>query len=159
MGRFRAPLAALIALVFYTATDILVWQRIFESNQLIEYAGSYHLGWFISLAGYAVVGVAIMSDRWKDCLFFLTALLIGAYSGLEDILYYVLDRRPMPEALPWLSGNPLIFAVSREGVIASVAFWLIVLIGLYLFLFAWRRTPGQKVTSQPRRRLDRHLQQ
>jgi hypothetical protein len=84
----------------------------------------------------------VMFDHWRDCVFYIVALLIGAYSGLEDILYYVLDRRPMPESLPWLSGNPLIYDVSRMGVISSVVFWMLVLAGVYFLLFVWRRRPG-----------------
>jgi hypothetical protein len=133
--RFRPLLAALIALIFYTVTDILVWQRVFEANQLVKYADTYHVGWFVSLAGYAVIGVVIMADRWKDCIFFLVALFLGAFCGLEDVLYYLLDRRPMPATLPWLDSNPLIFATSRLGVISSVAFWLIVLGALYAALY------------------------
>jgi hypothetical protein len=41
----------------------------------------------------------------------------------------------MPEALPWLSGNPMIYQASRAGVIWSVAFWLMALVILYLFLY------------------------
>lgn len=135
----RPVLAALIALIFYTVTDILVWQRVFEANQLVEYADTYHVGWFVSLAGYAAIGVVIMADRWKDCVFFLVTLSVGAFSGLEDVLYYLLDRRPMPAALPWLESNPLIFETSRLGVISSVAFWLVVLGLVYtaLYLRPW----------------------
>ena len=141
MRSHRALLAALMALVFYTATDILVWQRIFESNQLIEYADAYHLGWFASLAGYAAVGVVILAGHWKDCVFYVAALFVGAFSGLEDVLYYALDRRPMPAALPWLDGNPLILNSSRAGVIGSVVVWLLVLAILYAVLFR-HRIPG-----------------
>lgn len=141
MSKIRPMLAALIALGFYTVTDILVWQRIFEANQLVEFAGTYHAGWFVSLAGYATVGVIVMSDRWKDCLFFLSALVVGAYSGLEDILYYLLDGKPIPASLPWLEGNPLIHSVSRQGLISSVAFWLVALVVLYAVLYLRRRKP------------------
>ena len=133
--QLRPLLAAFIALIFYTVTDILVWQRVFEANQLVTYADMYHAGWFVSLAGYAAIGVVIMADRWKDCLFFLLALSVGAFSGLEDVLYYLLDRRPMPATLPWLKSNPLIFETSRLGVISSVAFWLVVLATLYAVLY------------------------
>jgi hypothetical protein len=139
--RLRPLLAALIALIFYAISDILVWQRIFEANQLVGFADAYHAGWFVSLAGYAAVGVVIMSDRWKDCVFFLIALSVGAFSGLEDVLYYFLDRRPMPAALPWLESNPLIFDTSRSGVIASVAFWLVALAILYALLYLGPRAP------------------
>lgn len=154
MVRFRAPFAALIALLFYTMTDILVWQRIFESNQLIEFADTYHIGWLASLAGYAIVGVVVMSDRWKDCLFYLAALVIGAYSGLEDVLYYVLDGKAMPESLPWLSRNPLILGISRTSVIASAAFWLTALAILYLTLLVWRRPRSEPASSVIQTSLD-----
>ncbi len=35
MKKLRPLIAALMALGFYTITDILVWQRIFEVNQLV----------------------------------------------------------------------------------------------------------------------------
>ncbi len=140
-SKFRPVLAALTALFFYTLTDILVWQRIFETNQLVEYASIYHTGWFVSLAGYAIIGIVLMWGLWKDCLYYLAALFIGAFSGLEDLLYYVLDRKPVPEYLPWLKDNPMIYAGTRTGVISSVLFWMAALVMLYIVLYLWRRSP------------------
>ena len=139
MRKYRPVITALIALLFYTIADILVWQRIFEANNLVEHADTYHIGWFVSLAGYATIGLLLMWGEWRDCLFFLISLFVGAFSGLEDVLYYLLDRKPMPESLPWLDGNPMIYHVSREGVLLSVLFWLTSLLLLYLWLY-WRRT-------------------
>ena len=135
MKKFRPILAAVIALIFYTVTDILVWQRIFETNQMIEHADTYHTGWFVSLAGYVTIGIILMWDRWKDCLYFISALLISAFSGLEDVLYYVLDRKPIPDSLPWLENNPMIYQVSRAGLLSSVMFWILILIALYIILY------------------------
>ncbi len=143
MSKLRPLLAAVVALLFYAVTDILVWQRIFEANQMIGYASSYHTGWVVSLAGYATVGIVLLSGSWKDCVYFLAALVIGAFSGLEDVLYYVLDGKPMPASLPWLDGNPLIYASSRAGVISSVLFWSAALIILYVVLYLWRRRPAR----------------
>jgi len=70
MKKYRPVLAAIIALLFYTVTDILVWQRIFEANQMIQHANTYHTGWFVSLAGYATIGIILLWDKWKDCLYF-----------------------------------------------------------------------------------------
>jgi hypothetical protein len=138
MKKLRPILTALVALLFYTVTDILIWQRIFEANQMVKYADMYHTGWFVTLAGYAILGMIFMWGAWKDCLFFLMTLFIGAFSGLEDVLYYVLDGKPMPEKLPWLSGNPLIYGDSREALIGSVLFWIAVLVVLYFVLyFKW----------------------
>lgn len=143
MTKLRPLLAAAMALVFYAVTDILVWQRIFETNQMTGFANSYHTGWIVSLAGYATVGVILMLDHWKDCLYFLLALFIGAFSGLEDLLYYVLDGKPIPASLPWLAGNPLIYGNSRAGLIASVVFWIAALLALYVALYIWHRGSGR----------------
>lgn len=138
MKKLRPILTALIALLFYTITDILIWQRIFEANQMVEYADVYHTGWFVTLAGYALLGTIFMWGAWKDCLFFLITLFIGAFSGLEDVLYYVLDGRGMPEVLPWLNSNPLIYGESRATLIGSVLFWIALLVFLYFVLYIWR---------------------
>ena len=138
MKKYNPALTALIALFFYTLTDIIIWQRIFEANNMVEYADAYHTGWFVSLAGYATIGVLLMWGAWKDCLYFLTALFVGAFSGLEDILYYLLDRKPIPDSLPWLVNNPMIYDHSRAGLIGSVLFWLAALVLLYLALYRWQ---------------------
>lgn len=140
MKKYKPVLTALIALLFYTLTDIIIWQRIFEANNMTEYAPAYHAGWFITLAGYATIGIILMWGTWKDCIYFLSALFIGAFSGLEDILYYLLDRKPIPESLPWLANNPMIYQSSRMGLIGSVLFWLTVLIILYAFLYRSQNT-------------------
>ena len=144
MKKYRPILAAALALTFYTFADILIWQRIFETNQMVQYADIYHTGWFVSLAGYAILGVVLMWDAWKDVLYFLISLFVGAFSGLEDVLYYILDGKPMPDALPWLDGNPMILHVSREGVIGSVFFWLMALVLFYIVLYQWRTKAPQK---------------
>lgn len=144
MIRVRPLLAAVVGLLFYAVTDILVWQRIFEANKMIGFADAYHTGWLVSLAGYATIGVIVMSGQWKDCLYFLAALAVGAFSGLEDVLYYILDGKPIPASLPWLSGNPLIYASSRTGLISSVVFWLVALAFLYVALYIWHRGGGRQ---------------
>ncbi len=137
MKKLRPVIAAALALTFYTFADILIWQRIFETNQMVQYASIYHTGWFVSLAGYAILGVVLMWGEWKDVVYFLTSLFVGAFSGLEDVLYYILDGKPMPDVLPWLEGNPMILHVSRAGVIGSVLFWLLTLVLLYFVLYQW----------------------
>ncbi len=144
MKKLRPVLAAALALIFYTFADILIWQRIFETNQMVQYASIYHTGWFVSLAGYAILGVVLMWGAWKDVIYFLISLFVGAFSGLEDVLYYLLDGKPMPDALPWLEGNPMILHVSRAGVIGSVLFWLAALALLYVVLYQWRTKTRQK---------------
>lgn len=147
MKKYRTVIATIIALFFYTVTDILIWQRIFEKNNMVEYADAYHTGWFVTLAGYAVMGTILLWGSWKDCLYFVTSLFVAAFSGLEDVLYYALDRKPMPEALPWLDRNPMIYHTTREGVILSVIFWLASLAALYFLLYWQRSQQKQPVTE------------
>ena len=147
MKKYRPVLAAAMALLFYTFADILIWQRIFETNQMVQFADIYHTGWFVSLAGYAILGIVFMWGAWKDCAYYLISLLVGAFSGLEDVLYYILDGKPMPESLPWLEDNPMILHVSREGVIGSVSLWLIGLLLLYVVLYHWQTKRQKKVLS------------
>jgi hypothetical protein len=54
----------------------------------------------------------------------------------------------MPESLPWLDPNPMIYATSREGVILSVIFWLTALTLLYFYLYWWRTSKVQPVREQ-----------
>lgn len=138
MKKIRPVLIALIALLFYTATDILIWQRAFEANNLTHLATTYHIGWLVSLAGYATIGLLLMWGDWKDCFYYLTALSISAFSGLEDVLYYLLDGKTMPNELPWLDPNPMIYEATRTGVLASVAFWMVMLAGLYFVMYIWK---------------------
>lgn len=147
MKKYRTVFATIIALFFYTITDILIWQRIFEANNMVSYADLYHTGWFVTLAGYAVMGTILLWGEWKDCFYFVTSLFVAAFSGLEDLLYYALDRKPMPEALPWLSANRMIFHATREGVIISVIFWLSALAALYFFLFWWNSKKPEPVSE------------
>jgi hypothetical protein len=152
MRKFRPVLAAVIAILFYTITDILIWQRIFETHQMIQFADTYHTGWFVTLAGYALIGTLLMWGSWKDCVYFLLAVFVGAFSGLEDVLYYVLDMKPMPASLPWLSGNPMIYGHSRMEVIGSVLFWMLILVAVYLVLYVWLknlRIKPAKIKIQP----------
>jgi hypothetical protein len=149
MKRHRPIITASIAILFYTVTDILIWQRIFEANEMTYYADTYHAGWFVTLAGYALMGLIFMWGFWKECLYFLTALFIGAFSGLEDVLYYVLDGKHMPAYLPWLDRNPLIFDTTRAGVLISVTFWLVALVLLYVILFVWRKEKQLPVSAAP----------
>ena len=146
MKKYKPMLTALIALIFYTFTDIIIWQRIFEANNMVEYAHAYHTGWFVSLAGYATIGVLLMWGAWKDCFYFLSVLFVGAFSGLEDMLYYLLDWKPIPEALPWLANNPMIYHSSRAGLVGSVFFWLIALLILYLLLY--REQPKTQLANK-----------
>jgi len=49
-----------------------------------------------------------------------------------------LDGKPIPDALPWLASNPMIYHSSRTGLITSVLFWLVLLAVFYFMLYEWK---------------------
>lgn len=66
LRNFRPVAAALVALLFYTITDILVWQRVFETHRMFEFASTYHTGWFVSLAVLAMVYILLYFWRIRQ---------------------------------------------------------------------------------------------
>lgn len=117
-------LSVTVGLLAYTLVDILLWQRIFEAGAMYEYDRPYHQGYAVLLAGLVAVGAVTLPWRWA--LGFSVAFVTLACSGLEDVLYYWLDGRAIPAALPWLDANPLIpfHPVTAWGLIASAAMWV-----------------------------------
>jgi len=132
---------AWLALVFFAVQDILIWQRIFETHEMWEFVNQYHLGWFVSLAGYIALGV-LLFQTWKDRLIYAVCLFALALNGIEDVLYYWLDARALPAFLPWLNQNPLILfrPVTDTGLVANCAIWLIVMVLGLVFVEKRRRS-------------------
>lgn len=130
----KAAIAVAIALCSYTMLDIMIWQRIFETHNLSVFASLYHPGWIVMLGSELAVGALLLFPNWRAMLFHTGALLLLGLCGLEDILYYWLDGRPIPYWLPWLERNPLILLkpVNSANLIISSAIWL----GISVMTFA-----------------------
>lgn len=130
----KTIIAVATALCFYALTDIYIWQRIFETDQLWQYAGVYHRGWFFSLYGMIILGVLLL-DGWKNKYLYAVSLYLLAFNGTNDILYYWLDFRKVPARLEWLDNHAFIFfkPVTDTSLLASCALWLLL---LCLFYFA-----------------------
>jgi hypothetical protein len=128
--RFFAGLTA--AVFFFTKIDILIWQRIFEKNQLWELGiGTYHYGWTFALYGFMALGFIFFYPHVRRMIMFPLSLLLLAFSGMEDVLYYWLDGRAIPANLPWLDHNPLILQpVTNIHLILSAAVWLLMIVVL-----------------------------
>ncbi len=122
----KAALAVIIALFSYTMLDIMIWQRIFETHNLSVFASLYHPGWIIMLGSELTIGLLLLFPNWRAMLFHTTALVALGLCGLEDILYYWLDGRPIPYWLPWLDSNPLILLkpVNSTHLLISSAIWV-----------------------------------
>lgn len=132
----RVIVSVVISLITYALVDILIWQRIFEENELWDIGiGTYHLGWQAVLIGLMVLGAFLLLPNIVHAASYAASLFILAHSGLEDILYYVLDGRVIPERLPWLDQAPLIFykPVTNISLCLSALTW-IVLICVFWFL-------------------------
>lgn len=129
----RVWLAIVLALICYTAVDILIWQRIFEEGSrqttiLRDQIPYYHSAWQIVLAGLVVVGsIGLWKEKLK-MVFFALATVTLAFSGIEDLLYYWLDGKSVPQQLPWLNQAALIIkfgAVTDTQLLVSALIWLI----------------------------------
>ena len=114
-------------LVFYALSDILLWQRIFETHGLYQFDGQYQTGHVAVLVALIAVGTILLYDVGLWAVWYCLATYTLAYSGLADVLYYLLDWRPIPDTLPWLNQNPLILfkPVSVDGLLLSTAIWLV----------------------------------
>lgn len=143
----RVWLAIALALLSYALVDILIWQRIFEEEQrqtdvLMTVIPHYHAAWQIMLASLIAVGCV---GFWREKLkmfFFATATVTLAFSGLEDVLYYWLDGRMIPDQLPWLNNSVLIIKmgmVTNDQLLISVCIWLIFWLLMTLLIeWVWR---------------------
>lgn len=126
----RVLVALAVGFLAYTGVDILIWQRIFEAqhvNNVPGFIAQYHDGYALVLAGFIANGVLLIGRRlWPWALWYGAAFFTLAMSGLEDALYYVLDGKPIPAALPWLDANPLIpvHPVTSGTLLLSVGLWL-----------------------------------
>ncbi len=121
----RFWLALFVAIFFYARTDILIWQRIFESHQLWMGIDAYHWGWVNSLFGFMLLGILVSYPSVRRMVAFPIYLGILAFSGFEDILYYWMDGRGLPSLLPWLNDNPMILKpVTSTNLVFSVILWL-----------------------------------
>ncbi len=130
----RFWLGLIIALFFYVKMDILIWQRIFETHELISYGiGVYQWGWIQGLFGFMALGALLFFPDWRRMVTFPLSLGILAFSGMEDVLYYWLDGKSIPILLPWLSSNPMVIhPVTADNLVISAGLWLLVVIALDL---------------------------
>lgn len=127
---------AFTALLFYTWQDILLWQRIFEAHQLWQFDGIYHAGWVIALYALIAFGALLFASHHQffNAAVYAALLYTWAHSGLNDILYYLLDGRAVPAELPWLD-TPHPFILVHPVTAHSI--WLSPFIYLALFVAAY----------------------
>ena len=153
MARRRALAALLVALGFYSLSDILLWQRIFEANGLFMFDDAYQTGHVAILVGMMGVGGVLLLDSGLWALWFEGALYTTAFGGVEDVLYYWLDGKSVPAFLPWLDRSQLIFwrapggDVTNVVVLCSAAFW----VGLWLALLVVAPRVGPRVSRAAER--------
>lgn len=121
----KTLLVVIIALIFYAYIDILIWQRIFESDNMISYAGVYSKGFITVLISEVIIGSLLLCGNIKEMIFYASTLTLFGLNGTEDILYYFLDGKMLPNNLPWLDHSHFIFfkPVTKEGLIGNVIVW------------------------------------
>ena len=140
--------AVLLSVVTWAWSDVLTWQRIFESSGMYEFDARYQAGHEVVLWGFIVLGALLLvraGIAWSAGYAFAVYTL--AYGGLADGLYYWLDGRSLPATLPWLdAGHPLLLVhpVTASSLVVSVGVWCALWSGLAILAAAWRvRRSGQ----------------
>lgn len=151
-------MCVLAGLVLYALQDVLLWAKIFERDQLWQYIGIYHRGWAVLLWAQIMAGLLWSGRDWRAGLLHGAMLYTLAHSGLEDLLYYALQLRPLPDVLPWLDQAPLILfsPVSRQNLAISALIWLGVWLGVTAFLR--KRSPESEVEILSLQSLKTHPQ-
>jgi hypothetical protein len=117
-----------VALLTWIWSDVQVWQRIFEANHVDHIPAldqAYQQGHLTVLYGLVAVGVIFQLGRPLLAAWYAAAVYTLAYSGLADVGYYVLDRRPVPATMPWLDvAHPLMLhPVTAGSAWLSSALW------------------------------------
>lgn len=122
----RVWIGALAGLVFISWQDAGLWGGIFERDQLWQYIGVYHAYWFRFLWALMALGFVWLWPRLDLAVLHAAMLYTLFFGGLPDVLYYWLQGRAIPDALPWLDAHPLILfsPVTRGNLIASTCLWV-----------------------------------
>ncbi len=121
--------AVIVALTTWAWSDVLTWQRIFESHGMWAFDAQYQAGHEVVLYGLIALGFLFLLPSGRSwALGYGIAVYSLAYGGLADVLYYWLDGRVIPATLPWLdTGHPLILVhpVTAPGLLVSTLAWLL----------------------------------
>lgn len=127
MDKRRIVVSAAVGILLYAFQDVFLWARIFERDELWDYAGVYHEGWAVLLWMLAIGGFVWLWPNVKAGLLHAALVYSLAHSGLEDILYYLIQGKPLPALLPWLDHAPLILfsPVTGANLIISAAAWML----------------------------------
>jgi len=123
----RVVIAVAVGLLFYSLSDILLWQRIFESNghEFYRFDAQYQTGRQAVLVGMIGLGIVLLWDAKAWALWYAAAFYTLAFSGVPDVLYYWLDGRAIPSELPWLTSNHLVlFGTTNTALLLSAGTWL-----------------------------------
>lgn len=146
----KAFLMIAISFLFITGIDINIWQRIFEANEMWQFAatlgnikpGTYHYGLSVAILGIWAVGITALYNNWKQISIYTLGMLVGLSTGWIDVLYYWLDGRAIPAELPWLNyPNLILKPVTAENLVLSAIAGILITF-LIPVIWASTRTEG-----------------
>jgi hypothetical protein len=122
----RAVAFAGLVVIIWSIQDIVVWQRFFEARGLWQFNDQYqfwHQAFLILL-----IAVGASQLRGRSVLLVVAATWTLAYGGLADVLYYLLDLKPIPTTLPWLDHGwnqfVLLHPVTTTNLLLSTLAWM-----------------------------------
>ncbi len=138
MIRWRVVALSGACLCAFAWQDVLLWQRIFEHNQLAQYSSIYCDGWRVMLDTVTLLGMVFLWRNKFEAAFFAGTLQIMAHVGAEDVLYYWLDGKMLPSNLPWLNDNPFTLKpVTGDSLLLGVGLWLALWVAVWLVMLAF----------------------
>jgi len=93
LGRLLAPFYVLL----FTAYDIFIVEGVFAALQAWDTIHVYHIATYSFLIPALTVLMAFSLRSWRFALY----SFVGIYGGWLDILYYVLQGKPLPDFYSW----------------------------------------------------------
>lgn len=130
----------IFAFVTYTLVDIHIWQRIFETHEMWHFDYQYHFGWYIMFYGFLIFGILLLIPDLRAMICYGVTFWMISFNGTEDLFYYWLDGRKLPEYYHWLEHSSILLfhPVTRENLILNCIVYLVGLVFFWFFVYRFK---------------------
>lgn len=173
LGRIYTRLAILaIGILLLSFVDVIVLERIYKptaaAHQIdwkefeihVPLAGenAYMLWWHVAFIPLSIILFVLIGVSGRDWGLALSGIVLFA-TGWEDIVYYAIQFKMVPDQLPWLNINPLIAwtrIITRSAIVSRIELFIAAGFGgvfaliVLFFQWIWRRyiSSGNSDVSQ-----------
>lgn len=122
MKKFTQVTLISISIVLFLAwmdvQGFLMWQAMGDLAAEAYVKAEPHYMMFFWTFAYALIGIVaavyyvFRKDKSETVALVLTPLML-LWGGVEDIFYFIIQRKPIPETMPWLYDNVGVGNVSK----------------------------------------------